>query len=37
VEAEEEHGVAFHRFHCTQCDKQICQPLYVQISEFQSF
>jgi len=40
VEAEEEHGVAFHRFHCMQCDKQIYQPRYIcsyfKFSEFQS-
>jgi hypothetical protein len=32
VEAEEEHGVAFHRFHCMQWNKQIYQPRHVQTS-----
>ena len=32
VEAEEEHGVAFQRFHCMQWNKQIYQPRHVQTS-----
>jgi hypothetical protein len=30
VEAEEEHSVAFHRFHCMQWNKQIYEPRHVQ-------